>query len=307
MATVTSVTAKPKAVAVPRHDLTANPERDVTIQHNQKAQLQCNYQQLIRIITMEYIDTHAHLYEEDFLQDQAQVMDRLVQAGVSKVLMPNLDVRTIEPMLELEARYPAICRAMIGIHPCHIQKDFRQQLYQMETWLSKHRFIAMGEIGMDLYRDTHYQAQQEEALEIQVSWAKQYKLPVALHIRQAFPETLRLLKKHQDGTLQGVVHCFSGTLAEAQQIIELGLYLGIGGIVTFKNAGLAALLAEIDLQHLVLETDSPYLAPVPYRGKRNEPAYLPYIAAAIADIQQVAVEQVGAVTTANAKHIFGIE
>jgi TatD DNase family protein len=258
-------------------------------------------------MNVEYIDTHAHLYEEDFLQDQAQVMDRLVQAGVSKVLMPNLDVYTIEPMLKLEARYPAICRAMIGLHPCHIQADFQQQLYEMETWLSKHTFIAMGEIGIDLYRDTSYQAQQQEALEIQLSWAKQYKLPVALHIRQAFAETMHLLEKHQDGTLQGVVHCFSGTLAEAQQVIALGLYLGIGGIVTFKNAGLAALIAQIDLQHLVLETDSPYLAPVPYRGTRNEPAYLPYIAATIADAHQVDVLQVAAITTANAKHAFGIQ
>jgi TatD DNase family protein len=256
---------------------------------------------------IEYIDTHAHLYEEEFLQDQAQVMHRLMQAGVSKVLMPNLDIYTIEPMLELEARYPAICRAMIGLHPCHIQADFQQQLYQMETWLSKQTFIAMGEIGMDLYRDTTYQAQQQEALEIQLSWAKQHKLPVALHIRQAFAETLRLLEKHQDGTLQGVVHCFSGTLAEAQQVIALGLHLGIGGIVTFKNAGLASLLAQIDLQYLVLETDSPYLAPIPYRGKRNEPAYLPYIAAAIAAIYQVDLAEVAAVTTANAKRLFGIQ
>lgn len=254
-----------------------------------------------------YIDTHAHLYEEGFLHDHLQVMDRLAQAGVFQVLMPNLDVDTIAPMLELEARYPAICRAMIGIHPCHIQEDFQQQLYQIETWLTKHTFIAMGEIGMDLYRDISYQAQQQAALEIQLSWAKQYQLPIVLHIRQAFQETMRLLEKHQDGTLRGVVHCFSGTLAEAQQIIGLGLYLGIGGIVTFKNAGLAALLAHLPLQHLVLETDSPYLAPVPYRGKSNEPAYLPYIAAAIADIYQIGVEQVAAVTTANAKRIFNIK
>lgn len=256
---------------------------------------------------VEYIDTHAHLYEEDFLLDEAQVMERLVQAGVSKVLLPNLDTHSIEPMLALQARQPALCETMIGIHPCSIQAGFQQQLYQVEAWLNKHAFIAMGEIGIDLYRDTTYQAQQQEALEIQINWAKQYKLPVVLHIRQAFPETMRLLQKHQDGTLQGIVHCFSGTLVEAQQVIELGLYLGIGGIVTFKNAELAALLTQIDLQHLVLETDSPYLAPVPYRGKRNESAYLPYIAAAIADIQQVDVRQVAAVTTANAKRIFGIK
>jgi TatD DNase family protein len=251
-----------------------------------------------------YIDTHAHLYEDDFLQDQAQVMDRLVQAGVSHVLMPNIDVHTIEPMLRVEARYPTLCKPMIGLHPCYIQADFQQQLYQMEAWLNKHNFIAIGEIGIDLYRDTSYQAQQQEALEIQLSWAKQYKLPVALHVRQAFAETMRLLEKHQDGTLQGVVHCFSGTPAEARQVIELGLCLGIGGIVTFKNGGLASLIAQIGLQHLVLETDCPYLAPVPYRGKRNEPAYLPYIAATIAAIHQISIEQVAAVTTANATRVF---
>jgi TatD DNase family protein len=258
-------------------------------------------------MNIEYIDTHAHLYEEDFLLDEAQVMERLVHAGVSKVLLPNLDIHSIAPMLALQARHPALCETMIGVHPCSIQADFQQQLYQVETWLNKHAFIAMGEIGLDLYRDTTYQAQQQEALEIQINWAKQYKLPVVLHIRQAFPETMRLLQKHQDGTLQGVVHCFSGTLVEAQQVIALGLYLGIGGIVTFKHAELAALLKKIELKHLVLETDSPYLAPVPYRGKRNESAYLPYIAAAIADIQQVDVGQVAAVTTANAKRVFGIK
>lgn len=255
---------------------------------------------------IEYIDTHAHLYEEDFLEDQPQVMNRLLNAGVVKVLLPNLDIQTIEPMLDLQAKYPAICYPMIGIHPGSIQANFQQQLYQVENWLKKHTFIAVGEIGVDLYRDTSYQAQQQEALEIQISWAKQYKLPIVLHIRQAFQETIRLLKKHQDGTLQGVVHCFSGTPAEAKQVIELGLYLGIGGIITFKNAGLAALLTQIDLQHLVLETDSPYLTPAPYRGKRNEPAYLPYIAGAIAAIQQIGIEQVAAITTANAKLIFNI-
>ncbi len=256
---------------------------------------------------IEYIDTHAHLYAAEFLQDPGEVRNRLVQAGVSKVLLPNLDIHTIEPMLSLQARCPTTCEVMIGIHPCHIQADFEQQLYQMETWLSKHTFIALGEIGMDLYRDTSYKAEQQEALAIQLSWAKQYKLPVAFHIRQAFSETMRILQKHQDGTIKGAVHCFSGTLAEAQQAIELGLYLGIGGIVTFKNSELADIIAQIDLQHLVLETDSPYLAPVPYRGKRNEPAYLPYIAAAIADIHQVAIEEVAAITTGNAKRVFGIK
>jgi TatD DNase family protein len=230
-----------------------------------------------------------------------------VQAGVSKVLIPNLDIHTIEPMLELEARYPDLCYSMIGIHPCYIQDDFQQQLEQVEAWLHKRTFVAMGEIGMDLYRNAAYQAQQEEALDTQIRWAKQYNLPLALHIRQAFPETMRLLSKHQDGSLKGVVHCFNGTLAEAQEVIELGFYLGIGGLITFKNTGVAELVAQIDLRHLVLETDSPYLAPVPYRGKRNEPAYLPYIAATIAAVHQIDIEQVATISTANARRLFSIQ
>mgnify|MGYP002378755749 CR=1 FL=1 len=256
---------------------------------------------------MEFIDTHAHLYDEVYLGDQSQVITQSIQAGVTKILLPNIDANSIEPMLALEDQHPTLCAAMIGIHPCYIKEDFQQQLYQVESWLNKRPFIAMGEVGMDLYRDTTYQNLQREALEIQLNWARQYNLPIVIHTRQAFRETIQILEKHQDGSLRGVFHCFSGTLDEATQVLALGFHLGIGGIITFKNAGLAELIAKIDLQHLVLETDSPYLAPVPYRGKRNEPTYIPYIAAAIALNKQIAVETVASVTTANAKKVFGIK
>lgn len=256
---------------------------------------------------MELIDTHAHLYDEVFLEDQSQVIAQIIQAGVTKVFMPNIDISSIEPMLALEAKYPTLCAAMIGIHPCYINEKFQQQLYQIESWLGKRNFIAMGEVGIDLYRDKTHQALQEEVLEIQLSWAKKYNLPIVIHTRQAFNETIHILEKHQDGSLKGVFHCFSGTLEEAEKVIKLGFYLGIGGIVTFKNSDLAKLITNLDLQNIVLETDSPYLAPTPYRGKRNDPSYLPYIAGTIAQCQQVDIQIVAAVTTANVKHIFGLK
>lgn len=257
-------------------------------------------------MSLKYIDTHAHIYNEVFLQDQDQVIDRLIEAGVSKVFMPNVDSSSIEPMLSLQLKYRSIFEVMIGLHPCYIQKNFQQELYRMEAWFSKHVFIAIGEVGMDLYRNSEYKAEQQEALEIQIGWAKQYKLPLVFHIRNAVDVMLPLLRKHQDGKLKGVVHCFGGTLAEAQEIIDLGFALGIGGLVTFKNSELAKIIPSIALQNLVLETDSPYLAPVPYRGKRNEPAYLPYIADVLATMHKVPLEDIAAITTDNVQRIFDL-
>jgi TatD DNase family protein len=253
---------------------------------------------------MEFIDTHAHINDLVFDQDRDQVIKRSIQAGVSKIYLPNIDMTTIESMLEVEAKYPQTCAAMIGIHPCHILDDFEQQLVEVENWLSKRRFAAIGEVGIDLYRDQSYQIQQQEAFATQIAWAKQYQLPLIIHCRNAFEETLQLLETHQDGSLKGIFHCFSGNLAEAKRIIELGFYLGIGGVLTFKNAGLAEVVGDLVLEHLVLETDSPYLAPAPYRGKRNEPSYLPYVAAHMASIYQVETATVAAITTANAKQVF---
>lgn len=257
-------------------------------------------------MAISYIDTHAHLYDEAFLADRDQVIARLQAAKVAKVLMPNIDSTSIDPMLALQQKHPALFEAMIGLHPCYVQKNLQQELYQMEAWLTKHHFIAIGEVGIDLYRSSDHKEAQQEALEIQISWAKQYKLPLAFHMRNATKELLTLLRKQQDGTLHGVVHCFTGTREEAREIIELGFSLGIGGLITLKNSELAKIITSIDLKHLVLETDSPYLAPVTYRGKRNEPAYLKDIATMLATTYGMPVEDIAATTTDNAIRIFNL-
>lgn len=253
---------------------------------------------------MELIDTHAHLYDSVFATDLDQVITNSLATQVGKIYLPNVNAHTIVPMLALEEKYPGLCAAMIGIHPAHIGQNFEQQLYQIEDWLGRRTFIGIGEIGIDLYRDRTYQAQQEEALAIQLAWAKQYQLPVVIHCRKGFRKLIRILAKHQDGTLRGIFHCFNGSLQEAEQIIVLGFYLGIGGIVTFKNAALAQTVTAINLKHIVLETDSPYLSPHPHRGKRNEPSYLIHIATQIATAQQIDLATVAAITTANARHVF---
>lgn len=254
---------------------------------------------------MELIDTHAHLYAQEFTEDMAQVITRNLEAHVSKVYLPNIDLNTIDAMIALEAQYPDHCAAMMGIHPCYVGADFQQQLYQVAHWLGQRKFAAIGEVGIDLYRDKTYRHEQAEAFSIQLDWAKQYQLPVVIHCRGSFEETLEILERHQDGSLRGIFHCFSGTLQEAARIIDLGFYMGIGGIVTFKNSGLASVVAKIGLEHLVLETDAPFLAPVPHRGKRNEPAYLLYIAETIATLHQVDLATVAQRTTENAKKVFG--
>ena len=253
---------------------------------------------------MELIDTHAHLYAKEFKEDIAAVIDRSLAHHVRKVYLPNIDASTMEAMLQLAARYPAHCAAMAGIHPCHVEADFEQHLQQIEGYLAQHQFAAIGEVGMDLYHDKTYQKEQEAAFARQLSWARQYQLPVVIHCRASLDETLAILAKHQDGSLRGIFHCFSGSLQDAQRIIDLGFYLGIGGIVTFKNAGLDQVVAKLSLDHLVLETDAPYLAPTPYRGQRNEPAYLLYIAEKIAEIKGIDLATVAEKTTANARQVF---
>lgn len=250
------------------------------------------------------IDTHAHIYKKEFKDDIVQVIERSLENHVKKVYLPNIDTDSIEEMLALEAQYSPICAAMMGIHPCAIDDKFEKQLYQVETWLAKRKFAAIGEIGIDLYRDTTYQAQQKEAFTIQLEWAKQYEIPIMIHCRGSFKETIHLVEKHKDERLKGIFHCFNGKLEEATHIIGLGFYIGIGGIVTFKNRGLDKIVPSIDLKHIVLETDSPYLAPVPYRGKRNEPAYIMYVAEKIAALKGVGIETVDEVTSANAENLF---
>lgn len=253
---------------------------------------------------MEFIDTHAHLYAQEFVADIAQVMAHSRDHHVRKIYMPNINADTIAGMLALEAQYPDLCIAMMGLHPCYVGRDFQKQLAHIATWLGKRSFAAIGEIGIDLYKDTTYQAQQEEAFAIQLHWAQQYQLPVVIHCRAGMNTTLQLLEKHHNGQLKGIFHCFNGSLQEAERIIALGFYLGIGGVVTFKNSGLEHIVTAIGLDHLVLETDAPYLAPTPHRGQRNEPAYLLHIAEKIAALKAIDLATVAQVTTANAIDVF---
>lgn len=252
------------------------------------------------------IDTHAHIYLEQFEVDLPEVMDRCEEAGVNRILMPNIDHTSIESMMEVELRYPGICEAMIGLHPCSVDKHFERALYQVEDWLNKRTFIAIGEIGTDLYWDKSNYQYQQEAFKIQVKWAFDRKLPVVIHCRESMDETLDLLEPLIQPESKGVFHCFSGSKKQAEKAIDMGMYLGIGGVVTFKNSGLDEVMKEIDPEHVVLETDSPYLAPVPYRGKRNEPGYVLEVRDKLSDVYQKSVEDIDRLTTKNAINLFNL-
>lgn len=252
-----------------------------------------------------YIDTHAHLYAEEFNADRADMFARSEEQGVTKIFMPNVDHTSIDSMLEIESRSGGKCLAMMGLHPTYIKKDFERELYLVEQWLSKRKFAAVGEIGTDLYWDKTFWEQQQEAFTIQVNWAKQYKLPVVIHCRESIDQTIDMVEQLTDGKLKGIFHCFIGSVEQAERIIKLGFLLGIGGVATFKNGGLDKVLPHIAMEHLVLETDSPYLAPVPHRGKRNEPAYIPLVAQRLADLKGIPLSDVQALTTSNATQLFG--
>lgn len=254
-----------------------------------------------------FIDTHAHIYAKQFKKDQDDVLRRAFEQEVQKIYLPNIDHSSIEDMMEVEAKYPENCFAMMGLHPCSVKQDFEKELYLVEDWLGKRSFSAVGEIGTDLYWDKTFFEQQAEAFKIQVEWAKKYKLPIVIHCRDSFQETIDLLTPLMDDNLTGVFHCFTGTIAEAQQVIDLGFFMGIGGVSTFKNGGLDKVLPEVAIEHLVLETDCPYLAPVPYRGKRNESSYVPLIAQRLADMKGIKVEEVAQKTTKNAEKLFKVE
>jgi TatD DNase family protein len=207
-------------------------------------------------------------------------------------------------MFACEEKYPGVCIPMMGLHPCDVKADFESQLKVMAEWLEKRPFAAIGEIGLDLYWDKTFFEQQKAALQIQINWAKSKNLPIVLHCRESMDETIEIVRSNQDGSLRGIFHCFNGNLSQANAIIEMGFLLGIGGVATYKNGGLDKVIPEIGLDHLVLETDAPYLAPVPFRGKRNSPAYIPFIAEKIGEYLQLSKEEVGSKTTENALHLF---
>lgn len=253
---------------------------------------------------MTLIDSHAHIYSEQFKHDRDQALARALEEGVEKIYMPNIDHTSIDVMLETEAKHPNQCVAMMGLHPTSVNNDFEKELYLVEEWLGKRKFAAVGECGIDLYWDKTFLQQQQEALKVQVQLAKKHQLPIVLHTRDSFDETYEIIAAEQDGSLKGVFHCFSGTVEQAAKVKELGFLMGIGGVATFKNGGLDKVLPHVSLDDLVLETDCPYLAPVPHRGKRNEPVYLPLVARRVAELMQKPVEEVAATTTRNALNLF---
>jgi TatD DNase family protein len=250
------------------------------------------------------IDTHAHIYLDDFDADRADTLTRAKEAGVEALYMPNVDHTSIDRMLEVEERFSGFAFAMMGLHPCYVKKGFEKELYRVESWLARRSFIAIGEIGTDLYWDRTTWPYQQEAFLQQIRWAKQHRLPVAIHCRESIAETLKLIEPFAGPDLTGVFHCFSGTLEQARQCIQFGFRLGIGGVSTFKNGGLDQVIPALALEDLVLETDCPYLAPAPHRGKRNEPAYLAIIAGRVAALKQMPLSDVVAVTSAGARSLF---
>ena len=254
---------------------------------------------------MTWTDTHAHIYVKEFNQDRADLIHRALAAGIGKIYMPNIDVESIDAMLETELKNPGVCIPMMGLHPCSVKKGFEKELYTIESWLRKRTFAAVGEMGTDLYWDKTLWEEQKEAFLIQTGLAKELGLPLVIHSRDSIDETIELLAPHTGDEFTGIFHCFSGTEEQAKRIIEMGFYLGIGGVATFKNGGLDKVLPGLPLNKLVLETDSPYLAPVPHRGKRNEPAYLELVAARVSSLLGVSLDELKAATTQNAAAVFG--
>ncbi|QLK45241.1 hydrolase TatD [Vibrio owensii] len=253
------------------------------------------------------IDTHAHIYASEFDNDRDEVVKRALKQGIDRILLPNIDLESIEPMLKTEAAYPEVCRSMMGLHPCYVDGNVEQTLKIIRGWFEKHNFIAVGEIGIDLYWDKTFRSEQEMAFVTQLNWAKEMDLPVVIHTRDSIEETLTLLRQEQDGSLRGVFHCFGGSVEEAQAINELGFHLGLGGVSTFKNGGMDKVIPHLDMNWVILETDCPYLAPVPHRGKRNEPAYTSLVAARVAELRGESLEVIDTLTTKNAETLFNLD
>lgn len=252
------------------------------------------------------IDTHSHIYSEEFDADRADMMQRAKDAGIRKILMPAIDSKAHKQMLALEAAYPHFCSSMMGLHPCYVRENFEEELRIVEDYFKSRSFIAVGEIGLDFYWDKTFTKQQYEAFNRQIKLALQYDVPIAIHSRNATDECIEVVKQHQNGKLKGVFHCFSGNAEQAKKVMDLNFYLGIGGVVTFKNGGLDAVLQQVGLSKVILETDAPYLAPVPFRGKRNEPSYLSYVTEKIAAILNREMEEIKQITTLNANKLFNL-
>ena len=251
------------------------------------------------------IDSHCHIYLEDFKDDLETVMRRAFQAGLKKFYMPAIDSTTNGLMFELEEKYPGTCIAMMGLHPCSVKENFNEELEEVEQYLKQRRFAAVGEIGLDFYWSQEFIKQQYESFHRQINLSIEHDLPIVIHTRNAMQETIDVVSEYK-GKARGIFHCFGGSGDDAQRIIELGYYLGIGGVVTYKNSGLASVLEQIDLKHIVLETDAPYLTPVPFRGKRNECSYLSLVQEKIAAIKNISPDEVASITSENALKVFAL-
>jgi TatD DNase family protein len=256
---------------------------------------------------MRLIDTHCHLYSDVFNEDREQAIANAKRMGVDRILLPNVDLQTVAGMHELVANHPGVCYPMMGLHPCDVKPDYETEIAQLFSFFDTHTYCAVGEIGIDLYWDKTTQDIQEKAFLMQVEFALSKSLPIAIHSRNATHRIIEMLKPYKSKGLTGVFHCFSESVELAEEILKLGGFkLGIGGVLTYKNAGLPEVLKQIDLQHIILETDSPYLPPVPHRGKRNEPAYTRLVAEKLADVKGVSLREVADITTANAEQLFGL-
>ena len=253
---------------------------------------------------MYLVDTHTHVYDYQFSLDRDAVMQGALDACIGMMLLPNVDASTIAPMLELHEKYPDCTRVMMGLQPEEVKEDYKEVLSQMEKELERGIYVGVGEVGLDFYWDATYEKEQLDAFETQLDWAKQLHLPLSIHCRNAFEKMVKILEHKQDGSLRGIMHCFTGTEEEAETYLKLGFYLGLGGVTTYKNCGVKDYLPHLPLDRIVLETDAPYLSPVPCRGKRNEPAFLVHTAQRIAEILQMPLEDFAAATTANAKNLF---
>lgn len=254
---------------------------------------------------MHLIDSHTHLYGKTFDNDRAEMIERARQKGVQKFYLPGIDSESIDRILATEAEYPGVCVAMMGLHPCSVNDNWKAETALVQHWLEKRPFAAVGEIGLDFYWDKTFAAQQYEAFHFQNELALKHDLPIVIHTRNAMTETIEVVEGYKNRGLRGIFHCFGGSYEEAKQIVDLGFLLGIGGVVTYKNSGLGPVLEKIGLEHLVLETDSPYLTPAPHRGKRNESAYLAFVVARLAEIYKIDAGQIAAVTSANVERVFG--
>jgi len=256
---------------------------------------------------MKFIDTHAHLYSSPLKENIEGIMKNAMDNGIDTIIMPAIDSSTLEAMLEVEMTYTQNTMAMMGLHPCSVKDNVKEELAIIEAQLQKRKFIAIGEIGLDYYWDKTFTTQQMEAFQIQMQWALNYKLPIAIHTRNAMGETIEAVRPFAKKGLRGIFHCFSGSRESAEQIIALGFHLGLGGVLTYKNAGVAEAIKEIPMEWLVLETDAPYLSPVPYRGKTNEPSYMIQVAMKLAEIKNLPLHEVAEMTTKNAMKVFGIK